>query len=59
MNVVVLYESMTGNTQRAAELIGGAVKAAGCDVSVRSVRAPTTTSWPGPTWSSSGPGSTA
>ena len=40
MNVVVLYESMTGNTQRAAELIGGAVKAAGCDVSVRSVRAP-------------------
>ena len=40
MNVVVLYESMTGNTQRAAELIGGAVKAVGCDVSVRSVRAP-------------------
>ena len=40
MNVVVLYESMTGNTQRAAELIGGAAKVAGCDVSVRSVRAP-------------------
>jgi menaquinone-dependent protoporphyrinogen IX oxidase len=38
VNVVVLYESMTGNTQRAAELIGGAVKAVGADVSVRSLR---------------------
>ena len=39
MNVVVLYESMTGNTRRAAELVGGAAKLAGCEVSVRSVRA--------------------
>ncbi|MEA3215074.1 MAG: flavodoxin [Acidimicrobiia bacterium] len=38
MNVVVLYESMTGNTRKAAELIGGAVKSVGADVSVRSVR---------------------
>ena len=29
MKVVVLYESMTGNTRRAAELIGGAVAATG------------------------------
>jgi hypothetical protein len=39
VNVVVLHESMTGNTQRAAELIGGAVRAVGCEVSVRPVRA--------------------
>jgi hypothetical protein len=39
VNVVVLFESMTGNTRRAAELIGGAVKAVGADVSVRPVRA--------------------
>lgn len=40
MNVVVLYESMTGTTRKAAELIGGAAKMAGCEVSVRSVREP-------------------
>jgi hypothetical protein len=39
VNVVVLYESMTGNTRRAAELIGGAAKLAGCEVIVNSVRA--------------------
>lgn len=40
MKVVVLYESMTGNTRKAAELIGGAVKRVGAEVevSVRSVR---------------------
>ena len=37
MKAVVLYESMTGNTKRAAELIGGALAAAGDDVNVRSV----------------------
>ncbi|MFN0091450.1 MAG: flavodoxin family protein [Acidimicrobiales bacterium] len=37
MNVVVIYESLTGNTRRAAELIGGAAKAAGAEVSVRSI----------------------
>jgi menaquinone-dependent protoporphyrinogen IX oxidase len=40
MNVVVLYESMTGNTRRAAELIGGAVAAKGANVSVRPVTSP-------------------
>jgi menaquinone-dependent protoporphyrinogen IX oxidase len=40
MNVVVLYESMTGNTRRAAELIGGAVAATGANVSVRPVTDP-------------------
>ena len=37
MKAVVLYESMTGNTKRAAELIGGALEAAGDEVSVRPV----------------------
>jgi hypothetical protein len=37
MKVVVLFESMTGNTQRAAELIGGAAAAAGDEVAVRPV----------------------
>lgn len=40
MNVVVLYESMTGNTRRAAELIGGAVAATGATVSVHPVTSP-------------------
>ena len=34
---MVLFESMTGNTKRAAELIGGSATAAGDEVSVRSV----------------------
>ena len=29
MNVVVLYESLTGNTRKAAELIGGTARALG------------------------------
>ena len=37
MKAVVLYESMTGNTRRVAELIGGALAAEGDDVSVRPV----------------------
>ena len=37
MKAVVLYESMTGNTKRAAELIGGALAAAGDEVAVRAV----------------------
>jgi hypothetical protein len=37
MKAVVLYESMTGNTKRTAELIGGALAAAGDEVNVRSV----------------------
>lgn len=37
MKAVVLYESMTGNTKRAAELIGGALAAGGDDVTVRPV----------------------
>ncbi|HEY2815021.1 MAG TPA: flavodoxin family protein [Acidimicrobiales bacterium] len=40
MKVVVLYESMTGNTRRAAELIGGAAAATGAEVSVRPVTEP-------------------
>jgi|SRR5581483_5092389 len=40
MKVVVLYESMTGNTRRAAELIGGAVAETGAEVSVRPVTRP-------------------
>jgi menaquinone-dependent protoporphyrinogen IX oxidase len=40
MNVVVLYESMTGNTRRAAELIGGAVAETGANVSVHPVTDP-------------------
>ena len=38
MKVLVLFESNTGNTQKVAELIGGAAQAAGADVTVRSVR---------------------
>ena len=37
MNVVVIHQSRTGNTQRAAELIGGAVAATGATVTVRPV----------------------
>src|SRR5688500_3737585 len=37
MKAVVLFESMTGNTKRAAELIGGALAAAGDDVTVRNI----------------------
>jgi hypothetical protein len=37
MRVVVLYESRTGNTRKAAELIGGAALARGHEVSVRPV----------------------
>lgn len=37
MKAVVLFESMTGNTRRAAELIGGALAAQGDEVSVRPV----------------------
>jgi menaquinone-dependent protoporphyrinogen IX oxidase len=40
MNVVVLYESMTGNTRRAAELIGGAAAATGASVAVYPVTSP-------------------
>src|SRR6478752_3751017 len=40
MKVVVLYESMTGNTRRAAELIGGAVAATGAEVAVYPVTNP-------------------
>lgn len=40
MRVVVLYESMTGNTRRAAELIGGAAAARGAEVSVHPVTDP-------------------
>ncbi len=39
MNVVVLYESLTGNTRKAAELIGGAARAVGADASVRRITA--------------------
>lgn len=34
MKVVVIYESRTGNTQRAAELVGGSFAAEGHDVAV-------------------------
>src|SRR3954467_13260741 len=37
MKAVVLFESMTGNTKRAAELIGGSAAAAGDEVHVRSI----------------------
>ncbi|CAI8405524.1 MAG: Uncharacterised protein [Acidimicrobiales bacterium AG-410-I20] len=37
MRVVVLHQSRTGNTKKAAELIGGAVQSSGASVSVRSV----------------------
>jgi hypothetical protein len=39
MNVVVIYESMTGNTRREAELIAGAVAAKGATVSLRPITA--------------------
>ncbi len=35
MKVVVIHQSRTGNTRRAAELIGGAAEAAGATVAVR------------------------
>jgi flavodoxin len=38
MRVVVLYESRTGNTRRAAELLGGAAEARGHTVAVHPVR---------------------
>lgn len=38
MKVAVLYESMTGNTRRAAELIAGAVTALGEEARVMSAR---------------------
>ena len=37
MRIVVLSQSRTGNTRRAAEMIGGSAEAAGHDVSVHSV----------------------
>ena len=37
MNVVVIHQSRTGNTRRAAELIGGAAEVAGATVAVRPV----------------------
>ncbi|HBA95224.1 MAG TPA: hypothetical protein DCZ35_05245 [Acidimicrobiaceae bacterium] len=37
VNVVVIHQSRTGNTRRAAELIGGAVAATGATVAVRPV----------------------
>ena len=37
MNVVVIHQSRTGNTRRAAELIGGASALAGATVAVRPV----------------------
>ena len=37
MKAVVIFESRTGNTQRAAEMIGGELRQAGYDVAVRPV----------------------
>lgn len=37
MKAVVIFESRTGNTQRAAEMIGGELRQAGYEVSVRPV----------------------
>ncbi|MGI9624209.1 MAG: flavodoxin family protein, partial [Acidimicrobiales bacterium] len=37
MKVIVLFESMTGNTRRAAELIGGSAAGAGAEVWVRPI----------------------
>jgi flavodoxin len=39
MKVLVVYDSMTGNTERAAEYIGGAARDAGHEVTVRPVGA--------------------
>lgn len=40
MKAVVLYESRTGNTRRAAEYVAGAVQAAGGEVTIRPVDDP-------------------
>ncbi len=40
MRAVVLYESRTGNTRRAAEYVAGAAQAAGADVIIRPVSDP-------------------
>ena len=40
MRIVVLAQSRTGNTRRAAEMIGGSAEAHGADVSVHSVAEP-------------------
>lgn len=37
LNIVVIHQSRTGNTRRAAELIGGAAASAGATVAVRPV----------------------
>ena len=37
MKIVVLHQSRTGNTKRAAELIGGAVQSSGDEVTVRPI----------------------
>ena len=39
MKAVVLFESLTGNTRRASELIGGALQAKGAAVTVRPIDA--------------------
>ncbi|MEY2590766.1 MAG: flavodoxin [Acidimicrobiaceae bacterium] len=39
MKAVVLFESLTGNTRRAAELIGGALQARDVEVTVRPIDA--------------------
>ena len=36
MNIVVIHQSRSGNTKKAAELIGGAIVSSGNEVSVRS-----------------------
>lgn len=38
MKAVVIFESRTGNTQRAAEMIGGELRQAGYEVAVRPVQ---------------------
>ena len=38
MNVLVLFESKTGNTRKVAELVGGAAQLAGANVVVRPVK---------------------
>ena len=37
MKIVVLHQSRTGNTKKAAELIGGAVQSSGVEVTVRPI----------------------
>jgi len=37
MKIVVLHQSRTGNTKKAAELIGGAVQSSGAEVTVRPI----------------------